>query len=57
MKTKRKKKDYAQLLADEEYDRLKENARSRRINRVLAGRRCPPEDGVIRMLKQKGMKL
>lgn len=49
--------NYSQTLIDEEYDRLKENARSRRINKALEGRRCPPEEGVIRLIKQKGMKL
>lgn len=48
---------YAELLAEEEYDNLKEVARTHRINKVLAGRRCPPAEGVIKLIKQKGMKL
>lgn len=48
---------YAELLAEEEYDNLKEIARTHRINKALAGRRCPPADGVIRLIKQKGYKL
>ena len=45
------------MLIEEEYDNLKEIARTHRINKVLAGRRCPPLEGVIRLLKQKGIKL
>lgn len=48
---------YAELLAEEEYDNLKEIARTHRINKVLAGRRRPTADGVIRLIKQKGTKL
>lgn len=48
---------YAELLIEEEYDNLKEIARTHRINKVLAGRRCPPAEGVIRLIKQKGIKL
>lgn len=48
---------YAEILAEEEYDNLKEVARTHRINKLLAGRRCPPADGVIRLIKQKGTKL
>lgn len=48
---------YAELLAEEEYDNLKEIARTHRINKALAGGRCPTADGVIRLIKQKGTKL
>lgn len=48
---------YAELLAEEEYDNLKEIARTHRINKALAGRRCPPAEGVIRLIKQKGIRL
>ena len=59
-KTMKKKKcriDYTQMLIEEEHDRLNEIARTHRINKALAGRRCPPAEGVIRIIKQKGMKL
>jgi len=44
---------YKELLQAEELDRLQENARSSRINRVLTGHRCPPRDGVVRLLNMK----
>lgn len=56
MKNKHKK-NYSEILIEEEHDRLKEIARTHRINKALAGRRCPPAEGVIRLIKQKGMKL
>ena len=57
MKKKKYRIDYTQMLIEEEQDNLKEVARTHRINKALAGRRCPPADGVIRLIKQKGMKL
>ena len=54
MKTK---KSFSEMLIEEEYDNLKEIARTHRINKALAGRRCPPLEGVIRLIKQKGTKL
>ncbi|MCI6853832.1 MAG: hypothetical protein MR908_00660 [Firmicutes bacterium] len=57
MKKKKYRIDYTQLLIEEEQDNLKEIARTHRINKVLAGRRCPTADGVIRLIKQKGTKL
>ena len=54
MKKKKYRIDYTQLLIEEEQDNLKEIARTHRINKALAGRRCPPADGVIRLIKQKG---
>lgn len=59
MRTKRPKAPkltYSELLQEEELDRLQENARTHRINRALAGRRCPSIEGVIRLLKKGDIK-
>lgn len=35
---------YKEILQEEELDRLQENARTHRINRALAGSRCPSRE-------------
>lgn len=47
------KKTYKEILIEEEQERLRNDSESRKISKLLAGRRCPSTKGVIRLLNKK----